>query len=144
MSNENVTRIKRETADRLLKEAVVRIGEVNADDQYALVVSRAVVFGSYVNNPEYETFGDVDIGLQFSPRYSDPVKHKIKLEARRAMCTKGDWLYQLCWPQEEMCIRIMNRNPYIALCLMGSQDEAIFSKKIMELPLDGDTSKLNL
>ena len=62
-------RLKKQTAVKYLNGVIERIGEVNRDDSFNYMIARAVVFGSFANNPEYEDFGDLDIGFSMRPKW---------------------------------------------------------------------------
>ena len=62
-------RIKRSTADKLLDGVKERILLANANDSFCYRIKRAVVFGSYVNDPDKDTLGDLDIGIEFEAKY---------------------------------------------------------------------------
>lgn len=64
-------RVHRSTADRALRDFLDRVDEVNRDNHWLMKVSRAVVFGSYLD-PEVERLGDVDIGLALEWKEQDP------------------------------------------------------------------------
>lgn len=127
--------MKRSTADRLLEGLKERILAVNEDDRFVYKVQRAVVFGSYVNNPEMDMLGDLDIGYELEPRESEHDKHLEKLHAKQQECNTDDWWTALWWPQNEVIRFIRNRSGYISLHPIHVDHEAIFSKDIIELPL---------
>lgn len=126
-------RIRRSTADRMVKELQERILEINSDDRYAYKVGRAVIFGSYVNS-DCDTLGDIDVGYLLEKRFSDRARHDSLVESIRRNHRCSDWLLRLAWPMEEVIRRIRNRSGYISLHPIGTkEDEAIFSKEWMEL-----------
>lgn len=126
--------MRRATADRLLEGLKERIVEVNRSDTYVFRVSRAVVFGSYVNNPEFDMLGDLDVGVLLEPKYG-PEEQTTRCRMKSMECRSGDYLDMMGWPREEVLRKLRNRSPYISLHPIGSDDEAIFSKGILELPV---------
>ena len=76
-SNRKDVRMKRKKADELLEGMKHRIFEVNSDDRFICKITRAVVFGSYVNDPEKDTLGDLDIALNIVDLY--PAEHPLYL-----------------------------------------------------------------
>lgn len=62
-------KMHRSTADRLRKEVEERIRSFNADNRRTLCVTRAVIFGSYVNDPGKEMLSDLDVGLEMGNRF---------------------------------------------------------------------------
>lgn len=74
-------RIRRKTADRLLRELVARMEELERRPELLFRVARAVVYGSYLR-PEVERLGDLDIGLLLAPKEPDRARHRAKVNAR--------------------------------------------------------------
>ena len=132
-SDRKDVRIKRSTADRILKGLQQRIIEVNTVCEFAYIMKRAVVFGSYVNSDK-DTLGDLDIGFQLEPVFEDPVDRQIFEEHRRSFCKSDDFMMLLIWPKEEVLRYLRNRSAYISLHEIGTpEDEYIFSGNIIEL-----------
>lgn len=127
-------RMKRSTADRLLKGVQERILEVNRNPDFCYYVREAVVFGSYVNAPEKDMLGDLDIALDLVPRYD-----KNGPEMQRKMCEysgHGSFLDYLDWPLAEVLKYIRNKSGYISLDglhMYDEEDAIIFSGKTMNL-----------
>jgi len=142
-SNRKDVRIKRSTADKLLEGLTERALQINKDPYYLYKVSRLVVFGSYVNDPEMDTLGDLDIGFLLEPKHSGQMQES--LERKRSKSAPGylDWMTAMFWSQEEVLRRLRNRSAYISLHRIGGpEDEAIFSKSVMEIPLSVKARKL--
>ena len=123
-------RIKRETADRLLDGVRERILQVNADDSFCYRLSRAVVFGSYVNDPDKNMLGDLDIGVRFEPRY--PLDSK-EFRSKQAECRTSDFLKAMAWPKNEVVRFLRGGSPFISIHDLDVDREAVFSKDIIEL-----------
>ena len=123
-------KIRRSTADKLLEGVQQRILKVNSDDRFIVKITRAVVFGSYVNNPELDKISDLDIGLEtvclYHPR--DP-----EYQAKAMECKSYDFITQMYWPKEEVLRYVRNRSGYISIHNIDVDGEAIFSKEIKEL-----------
>lgn len=127
-------RIKRTTADRMVGEFIDRVKAVNADQSYAYIVTRVILFGSYVNS-DRDMIGDIDIGYEVKPRFSGSLWKDIersKQSAYTAHCSIVDRLY---WPCEEVLKAIRGRNRYISLHSIGIDSKAIFSDVHREIDL---------
>ena len=135
-SDRKEVRIKRSTADRLLNGFIERISKVNSDDSYLYRVDRAVVFGSYVNDPDKDMIGDLDIGLKLVPKHEGK-EHEELCDLKRRECRSSDLFTSVVWPTEEILRMLRNRSAYISLHMIDTaDDEAIFSSGIMEIPID--------
>ena len=129
-SSRKDVRIKRETADRLLEGLRERILLANANDSFCYRIKRAVVFGSYVNDPDKDTLGDLDIGIEFEARYPP---NSEEFRNKEGECRTTDWFKAMAWPKEEVVRFLRNRSGYISIHDLSSDHEAVFSKEIMEL-----------
>lgn len=137
MTGDSEPRLKRSTADRYVGEVAERIREVNTHQTYCFAVRRAVVFGSYVNEPGKQMLGDLDVAVLLEPKY-EGVDRRFYEDMARERCPKSaDDLLWAFWPVEEVLRHIKNRRRYLSIHLMGgADDEAIFSKEWMELTIE--------
>ena len=129
-------RMKRSTADRKLEAVKANIKAVNSDPKYCYIIPRAVVFGSYVNNPEYDTLGDLDVALELRPRYDGPEMESKENEARGRCPGSYGYIEYLAWPREEVLRAVRRSDRYVSIHIIGHDDEAIFSKDVLELEVD--------
>ncbi len=129
-SSRKDVRIRRETADRLLEGLRERILLANANDSFCYRIKRAVVFGSYVNDPDKDTLGDLDIGIEFEAKYP-PTSEEFR--NKEMECRSSDWFKAMVWPKEEVVRYLRNRSGYISIHDLVSDREAVFSKDILEL-----------
>ena len=109
--------INRKTADRLLKEFLERVREVN-DGNYAYRVKQVIIFGSYLSDSP--TLGDIDLSLVLEKRYNNAEQNnKLEKERINAAHQRGKtfktYLEQLFWPHEEVLKYLKNRSPSISL-----------------------------
>jgi hypothetical protein len=133
-SKTKTVRMKRTIADRFLAGVKERVKEINSSNQYVYRVARLVVFGSYVNEPEKQNLGDLDLGVQLAPKTADRGEHQRKCRAKEQECPSSDWLLAMDWAEEEVYRRIRNHNAYISVHIMSqTENKAIFSKKVMEI-----------
>lgn len=123
-------RIKRSTADKLLDGVKERILLANANDSFCYRIKRAVVFGSYVNDPDKDTLGDLDIGIEFEAKYPP---NSEEFRNKEMQCKSSDWFAAMVWPKEEVVRYLRNRSGYISIHDLVTDHEAVFSKDVIEL-----------
>ena len=129
-SSRKDVRIKRETADRLLTGLRERIIQANGNESFVYRIKRAVVFGSYVNEPDRQLLGDLDIGIQLEAKYP---KGSAEFKAKEDECNTSDWLVAAAWPKNEVLRFLRNRSGYISIHDLVTDREAVFSKDVIEL-----------
>ncbi len=123
-------RIRRSTADRLLDGVKERIIQANANDSFCYRIKRAVVFGSYVNDPDKDTLGDLDIGIEFEAKYPP---NSEEFRNKEMECRSSSWFAAMAWPKEEVVRYLRNRSGYISIHDMVWDRDAVFSKDVLEL-----------
>jgi DNA-binding MarR family transcriptional regulator len=102
--------ISRGTAERLVREFLARVDEVNRNEDYAYRVRKVVVFGSYLG--KRPRLGDVDLAVTLEPRYpDDPERQRAVEEARTGRAFLGgrefhDTLDQAHWPRHEVLMHL--------------------------------------
>lgn len=75
--------LRRATGERLVAGLLERAGAVNADDRWAYLVGRVVVFGSYVRGVDRPN--DVDVACELRPRWTperQPAQEQVRRELR--------------------------------------------------------------
>jgi len=122
--------IKRTTADKLLVGLQQRIIEANRNRCFLFRIKRAVVFGSYVNEPDRDRVGDLDIGIEWEPKV--PL-NSDRMHRKQKEYPGSDWLSAMNWPKEEVVRFLRNRSAYISIHDFAIDSEAILSKEIIEL-----------
>lgn len=97
--------VKRSTAQRVLREFMARVHQVNRDDYHLYRVTKVVVFGSYLGSePE---LGDLDLAIELQPKHFDR-DQQLALERERTRTASengrhfGNVIEQLFWPQQEV------------------------------------------
>ena len=131
-------KMHRKTADRHLEEVKKRIQEVNENPTYCYRVTEAIVFGSYVNDPDREMLSDLDIALKLVPKYPTDSMEFYKKQSE----SKGKNLTEvLFWPYEEVLRFIRHRCSYVSIHKLGDpeQDKIILSGKTMPLKIEAET-----
>ena len=136
--NDKGRTMKRSTADRLLDGVRERIIQANRNEDFACRVERAVVFGSYVNEPDRDRIGDLDIAIRLVDRYPKGEMNIVRQRKIREAPGHMDTIYAMSWYREEVYRFIRNRSPYIQILDMDLDAEAVFSKNWIDLPVDPD------
>jgi predicted nucleotidyltransferase len=72
--------LRRETAERLVRELLGRARLMNADNTWAYRVRMLVLFGSYARGVERPN--DIDIGCELHPRWSGEKQQRTEQERR--------------------------------------------------------------
>ncbi|MBR4685952.1 MAG: hypothetical protein IKP04_05425 [Candidatus Methanomethylophilaceae archaeon] len=129
-SSRKDVRIKRSTADRLLDGVKERILLANANESFCYRIKRAVVFGSYVNDPDRDTLGDLDIAVEFEAKYPP---NSEEFRDKEMECRSSSWFAAMAWPKEEVVRYLRNRSGYISIHDLVTDHEAVFSKDVIEL-----------
>ncbi len=107
----------RKTAERLVEEFLERVRQVNASD-YAYRVGRVIVFGSFLSDSP--TLGDVDFSIELVDSYPNALAreagHKARIAAAQASGRNfRDSMEMLCWPEQEVLLKLKNRSPSLSL-----------------------------
>jgi len=121
--------ILRNTAERKIKEFVVRVIEVRDNNYYLFKVKQAAIFGSYLTN--VERLSDIDIAVEIVPKENDSEKHRILVEKRiKEVQLAGrrfkSYLEALFWPRIEVEQFLRARSSSISL---EAFDDKAFDKE---------------
>ena len=108
--------ITRQSADRIVREMLGRIEEINRDTKFAFCVGDAAIFGSYLTDKE--RISDVDVAFRIVPRYADEAtqkkaEHESRLRANRELRTIFE---QIIWPQTEVQLFLKSRVSALSFC----------------------------
>ena len=129
--------LRRATADRYVREITERVKEVNADDRFPYRIDRAVVFGSYVNEPSKDPIGDLDVALELVCKWEgEEQARRYDLARQRCPPSASEFLW-LIWPYEEVLRYVRNRRGQISIHSISHDAEAVFSKDWLELDIRG-------
>jgi predicted nucleotidyltransferase len=110
--------LRRETADRLLDELLIRVRYVNANRRFLLKVTRVVVFGSYLT--EADRLGDIDLAVALEPKQQDPIvgyaqwRKKLR-QADRDGIRFANSAERVWWPEIEVRKFLKSRSRAISL-----------------------------
>ena len=141
MTTDRATKLLRKTTNGYVSDIVRRISEVNSNDDYSYRVERAVLFGSYVNHPERDRIGDLDVALKVVPKHDGDRQREADEKARQRCPSSYGYVDYLCWPREEVLRHIRNRRVYVSIHSIDADAPAVFSEKWVDLPLDGTDSE---
>lgn len=120
--------LTRKTADRLLREVVERMSEVNAGD-FAVRVLSAFVFGSYLD-PTRDRINDVDVAVVLGPRLADPdaqfASRMARIKQARATGRQFSNLsVEMFWPEMEVYLALRRRSRGLSLLLPEAGSERL-------------------
>jgi hypothetical protein len=124
----NATMLKpmtRAAAERHLAGLLERVAEVNATDEYLYQVRMVVLFGSLLD-PEATEFNDVDVAidLERKPRWDPDSDDYIRAALDRAHGSGRQFPHMvatLSWPEDEIKLRLKNRNSRLSLTTLEDQ-----------------------
>ena len=113
-------------ADKLFKEFMERVEEVNTNEYYLYKVSKIVLFGSYID-PEKTDYSDIDIAFELSPKIKnhkefDRLNDLRLAEAEAAGKTFTSFIDQIGYTERVVILKLKNKSRYISLHRM---DDAI-------------------
>jgi len=98
--------ISRNEAQKRIDGLPKRIEQANQNPEFAYTISRAFVFGSYLETDK-QYLGDVDIALEFEPKEKDPQKQQEREEVRKVLAKASGKVNSLLdfdsWPKNEIC-----------------------------------------
>lgn len=111
--------INREKADKIFKEFMKRVEEVNNDDYYLFRISKLYLFGSYLNpnNPDY---GDIDIIFDLERKIKDNetftnLNSNLVYEAQNNGRYFSSFFDKIYYSQYLVLLKLKNKNRYISL-----------------------------
>ena len=94
--------VSRAHCDDLISTLIQRASSVNEGSEFAFIVERVTVFGSYLTDKE--RLGDLDVVVELKRRFADQAlqedAEKKRIGARRTR--PRDIADQIFWPQNEV------------------------------------------
>lgn len=111
--------INKTKADKLFKEFMERVEEINSNDYYLYKVTKIVLFGSYID-PEKTDYADIDIAFKIN-RKAKSTKEFLKLDEQRIkeaeMAGKSftSFFDELGYTERVVLHKLKNRCRYISL-----------------------------
>ena len=129
-------KMNRKTADRLKNELEQRIQKWNADPSHPYAIERAVIFGSYVNEPEKDKISDLDIATSIIPRYDSDMQREKEYAEYESLCADFPSYrqyepYLACYRATVVALKAGSH--YIQMTNLSTDKEAVFSKDTLEL-----------
>jgi predicted nucleotidyltransferase len=115
----SVPPIKRDKADKILKEFMQRVEEINTSDYYLYRVSKILLFGSYIKE-DAVNFGDIDIAFELERKIENPDEfQKLNRDFYENAEDDGkrfsSFIEKLFYSETVVILKLKNRNRYISL-----------------------------
>ena len=105
--------ISRTRAEALLQGVLDRAAVYNVDVVKPFVITRLIVFGSYLHDDVAE-LGDLDLGVRLAERRPDSASAEAQLAyARQSGRRFANFVDTIGWAQNELLQLLRNRSPYI-------------------------------
>ena len=111
--------LNKEKADKLFKEFMERVEEINSNEFYLYRVSKIVLFGSYID-PEKTDYSDIDIAFELSRKaksheeFMEMDEQRIK-EAELAGKSFPSFFDQIGYTERVVLLKMKNKCRYISL-----------------------------
>ena len=109
-------RISRAKAEKILSEFIIRVHEVNDDDNYGVYVSSAYIFGSYLDASK-DQLGDIDLDVTLRPRPIIGRDYWSYCAERQELAGATGWFHDFL--EHEVKRYIRNRSPYLSIAPGG-------------------------
>ena len=105
---------KRETAKRTLENLIKRIKEANGNDEFIYKITKAVLFGSYINSNK-EKVGDLDIAIYIELK--DKSKPELEQNMERASTSNSyvPFILKFIYGKEEVFKYIKDKKHILQL-----------------------------
>lgn len=104
----------RETAQKSLKNVIQRIKEANRNDEFIYKITKAVLFGSYINSNK-EKVGDLDIAIYIELK--DKSKPEVEQNMKRARASNSyvPFILKFIYGKEEVFKYIKDKKHILQL-----------------------------
>ena len=121
--------IKRETAERILKEVVQRAKKINSspESQFMYFVSKVLVFGSYLT--QKERLGDIDLAIEIERRWKSDKEYDHLLNAVCGNKVLGD--SRVFYPYQKLITTLRNRSKSLSFHPIEEVVRGKFTHKII-------------
>lgn len=111
--------IKRDKADKIVKDFMQRVEEINNNDYFLYRVSKILLFGSYIKEDAVD-FGDIDIAFELERKVKDAAEYeKLDREFYEKAEDEGkrfsSFIERLFYSETVVISKLKNRNRYISL-----------------------------
>jgi hypothetical protein len=114
-----IPRLDRAKADKIVKEFLDRVDEINADDYYLNEVRRVLLFGSYITDAT--DIGDIDVAMETARKeiYSWEEYLAQCLARSEFVASCRTYIEQLGYGELEVKRFLKARNPYLQFNYIG-------------------------
>lgn len=117
--------IKRDKADKIVKDFMQRVEEINNNDYYLYRVSKILLFGSYIKEDAVD-FGDIDIAFELDRKIKDTdAFEKLNREFIEKAKEEGklfsSFIERIFYSETVVISKLKNRNRYISLHRMSDE-----------------------
>lgn len=111
--------LNRVKADKILKDFMQRVEEINSSDYYLYSVSKILLFGSYIQENAID-FGDIDIAFELEKKIKNSNEHKrlnsdLVKKARDEGRSFSSYVDEIFYSRTLVVLKLKNRNRYISL-----------------------------
>jgi predicted transcriptional regulator len=116
----SVPPMTKEKADKIFKEFMQRVEEINENTYYLCKIEKLLLFGSYLNSDDKNDYGDIDIAFELK-RKIDNFDEYEKAREKRIKEMKENGKYFSCFidevffPEKEVMLKLKNKCQYISL-----------------------------
>lgn len=118
----------RETAKKTIENVLIKIKEVNKNDRFIYKITKAVLFGSYINSDK-EKIGDLDIALYIELK--DKTRPEIEQNFERAGVAINyiPFIFKFIYGKEEVFKYIKDKKRILQLHDGNKIDEYAYKHK---------------
>ena len=115
----SVPPMNKEKADKIFKEFMQRVEEINNNSYYLCKVEKLLLFGSYLNFDK-DDYGDIDIAFELKRKIDNFDEYeKARKKSIKEMEQKGKYfssfMDEMFFPEKEVILKLKNKCQYISL-----------------------------
>jgi len=131
------TPINKEKADKIIKEILQRVEEINTNGNYLLKVKKLLIFGSYLN-PQSKDYGDIDFAFELERKidnYDEYEKTRKKYICELMKNNKKFPTFdsELNYPRKAVLLKLKNKCQYISLHEIEAEKEILKTAKTKQI-----------
>lgn len=108
------TTYSRKTAKKTLENVIQRIKEANANDKFIYRITKAVLFGSYINSDK-EKIGDLDIAIYLELKDKSKDENEQNFARARTSSNYVPFILRFIYGKEEVFKYIKNKKRILEL-----------------------------
>lgn len=125
-------KIKRSTAERVLKETLERATHINTSSEFLWYIKEIYQFGSTLDETK-EIVGDLDlfVELQRKGNETNDPDFKKQMDQQRAECKSSSFLDRLFYPYHKTLLYLKNRSRTLSLHDMSEFNQLDCKKKLI-------------